>query len=623
MCGIVGMLLRRGDARSWHSTIRSATNMMARRGPDSDGFWSDDEACLLGFRRLSILDLAETGNQPMVTPDGRYALVFNGELYNFREIRKSLEARGTTFRSTGDAEVVLHALAQSGAAALASFNGMFALAFYDAHERRLLVARDHAGIKPLYVLRHPDGILFASQFDQVLSHPWARDRSIDPQWLDLYFNLGYLPPPATILEGAIAMEPGTWRTFDSSGLERHDRWFEFPKFPEPDLTGADAFDAVDGAVTAAVGRQLVSDVPVGVLLSGGIDSPLVAAKAQAAFGSDFRLPAFTLGTAGTAEDESADAARYAQALGLRHVVRHITSDDVLGLLDDVVTACSEPMDDFSIFPTAWVSRVAREEVPVVLSGDGGDDIFWGYPPRMITPLVPHAGSTAGRIRRGVDALLGRSSLQNRHDGARQLRIHRMVSRETLGRVLPGVRQSFPDLSLFDFDGGDVDTLARWLRWNEYSGHLLKVLQKVDRASMHASLEVRVPLLDREVLDVAARVDWRACVDIRTGIGKLPLRAALQRHTPFQTIAKRGFAVPMASWLRGPLRPLIDDLLLSRRDLLGVPFDRDALVRVVEAHQSEREESTNLLWRLLSLALWESRHYRRSMTPDRSTAVRIA
>ncbi len=623
MCGIVGMLLYRGDVRSWRPTIAAATDLMARRGPDRAGFWSDESACLLGFRRLSIIDLSDAGNQPMITPDGRYALVFNGELYNFRELRSSLEARGIAFRSTGDAEVVLHALAHAGADALDSFNGMFALAFYDSHERRLLLARDHAGIKPLYVLRHRDGILFASQFDQILSHPWARERSLDSYALELYFNLGYLPPPATILDGATALEAGSWSAFDSAGSERHGRWFEFPMYPEAELSGAAAVDAVDAAVTSAVRRQLVSDVPVGVLLSGGIDSPLVAAKAQAALGAGSQLPSFTLGTDGTAEDESADAARYATALGLRHVVRHITSADVLGLLDDVVTACSEPFDDYSIFPTASVSRLAREEVRVVLSGDGGDDIFWGYPSRMIEPLAPAASSMGTRIRRRIAAMLGPPS-PPRHTGATQLRIHRFVSRKALAAVLPGVRQSFPDLLLFNFEGGDVDTLAQWLRWNEYSGHLVKVLQKVDRASMHSSLEVRVPLLDREVLDVAARVNWRDCVDIRSRIGKRPLRAVLSRHVPFQTIAKRGFEVPMASWLRGPLRPLVDDLLLSRHELLGATLDRAELLGLVERHQVEREDSTTLIWRLLSLALWETRHYRRSLSvPDASTAIRIA
>ena len=594
------MFLKHGDPTSWEAEIAHATTLMMRRGPDRAGSWTSASGCVFGFRRLSTLDLSPSGDQPMVTADGRYALVFNGEVYNYRELRSSLENDGVVFRSTGDAEVVLHALARRGAAALDSFNGMFALAFFDTVDRRLLLARDHAGIKPLYLLRHRDGFLFASQFDQLLAHPWGRERSIDSTALDLYLNLGFLPAPHSMLDGASAIEPGTWVQCLANGETQSRRWFTFPQQPDATLHGREALDAVDDAVTTAVRRQLVSDVPVGILLSGGIDSPLVAAKARAALGRDVPLPAFTLGTAGSAEDESADAARYANALSLRHVVRHITSDDIRLLLDDVVTACSEPLDDYSMFPTALVSRVAREEVTVVLSGDGGDDLFWGYPSRMIEPLAESGSSF-------VDRLMGWKPRLT-HTGATQLRRQRFVAKEALSSVFPGIPLDLAELPLFTFEGGDVDAVARWIRWNEYSGHLVKVLQKVDRASMHASLEVRVPLLDRDVVDVAARIDWRACVDIDNRIGKLPLRAALRRHVPFQTVAKRGFEAPMSAWLRGPLRSMIDDLLLDRGVVAGRPFDREALRRVIDRHQTGERDSTTFIWRLLSLALWYGRHY---------------
>lgn len=599
MCGIVGMLLNGGDIARWEPEVRKSMDLMIRRGPDRGGTWSSATGCVLGFRRLAILDLTPAGDQPMATPDGRYALVFNGEVYNYRELRSALEARGARFRSTGDAEVVLEALARDGTKALASFNGMFALALYDAHDQRLLLARDHAGIKPLYVLRHRDGVLFASQFDQLVRHPWGTGRSLDRRALQLYLNFGYIPAPFAMLEGTIAIEPGTWLEVSANGEERAGRWFTFPVRPEADLRGREALDAVDAAVTSAVRRQLVSDVPVGVLLSGGIDSPLVAAKAQAIAGDGGQpMPAFTLGTQGSIEDESADAASYANALGLRHVVRHITSDDVLSLLDDVVSACSEPLDDYSIFPTALVSRMAREEVTVVLSGDGGDDLFWGYPTRMIEPLVPAHRTMADRV-------LGRNA-RKPHTGATQLRGQRFVARDSLASVFPDLQLEFTDLPLFAFDGGDADALASYIRWNEYSGHLVKVLQKVDRASMHSSLEVRVPLLDREVVDVAARIDWRSCVDLEHRIGKLPLRTALRRHIPFQTIAKRGFEVPMGAWLRGPLRPMIDAMLFARHDVMGLPMERAVLRDLVERHQSGEKDSTTFLWRILSLLLWEAR-----------------
>jgi asparagine synthase (glutamine-hydrolysing) len=589
VCGIVGTFVHEGGVERWREHIEHAMHRMTRRGPDASGFWSDGEYCAFGFRRLSILDLSDAGNQPMLARDGRYALVYNGEIYNFREIKQRLESRGVTFRSTGDAEVVLHALVEFGERALDLFNGMFALAFYDAGERRLLLARDHAGIKPLYVLQHREGIVFASQYDQILSHPWARSLSIDAGSLALYLHLGYVPPPHAVLAGTSAIQPGSYLIVDGSGRAESRRYFDFPRCPVPDLAAAAADEAVDAAIGAAVRRQLVSDVPVGVLLSGGIDSPLVAAKMQAAMPTS--IPAFTLAAGDRRLDESPDARRYADAIGLEHVVRPLGADDVIGMLPDVVDASGEPHDDYSAFPMAAISRAARERVTVVLSGDGGDDIFWGYPDRMIEPLRTFSNADT----------------DGRRAAAAHMRRQQFVDSRDLAAIFPFMPRLPADLTLFQYDGGGVDALAQWLRWNEFSGHLGRVLQKVDRASMHHSLEVRVPLLDREVIDVAARVDWRSCVDLQRTVGKLPLRRALNRHVGFQTEAKRGFTVPMSSWLRGPLRPLFEDVVLARQDLLGLPVDRAALASLFRRHLLHIANLPWLLWRLLSLALWESRH----------------
>jgi asparagine synthase (glutamine-hydrolysing) len=610
MCGIVGILSYRGNAEAWRGELLRSMQLMARRGPDDSGTWGN-ERCLFGFRRLSILDLSEAGNQPMLTPDGRYVLVFNGELYNFREIRARLERRGISFRSTGDAEVVLHALASDGVSALEQFNGMFALALYDTAEHRLLLACDHAGIKPLYFLSHPDGVLFASQYDQLLSHRWARERTVDQSALGSYLRIGYIPAPFALVERTAAVEAGTWISFDGHGTRHKGRYFSFPTNPVADLCGKEAFAAVDEAVTSAVRRQLVSDVPVGLFLSGGIDSPLVAAKAQYVAGAP--IPAFTLGTKGQPFDESPDAARYARALGLEHNVCNIAPTEVLSLIDDVVQAYNEPHDDFSIFPTTLISRFARQQVKVILAGDGGDDLFWGYPSRMLEPLRKSerilTSAIARTARRSLGTLRGHDSTEmTLSAGEEQLRHHAFVNLRSLSRVFPSLPEMPGEMTLFDFDEGDTQSLAKWMRWNEFTGHLGRVLRKVDRGSMHESLEVRVPLLDREVVDVAARVDWKSCLDLRTGLGKLPLRASLRRHLDCQTKQKRGFAVPMGNWLRGPLRPMFEDMILPRREMFGLALDASAIERIFTRHLARIEDSTWLLWRVLSLALWEGRHY---------------
>lgn len=611
MCGIVG-LFAPGGLAGWEEQLRAAMDAMARRGPDDQATWTDGRVCALGFRRLAILDLSPAGRQPMLTADGRCALVLNGEIYNFRALRRELEQHGDRFRSTGDAEVALLALARWGIGALDRFNGMFALAFYDAVERRLLLARDHAGIKPLYYLRAAEGFVFASQYDVILSHPWAAADVLDPARMSLYLHLGYLPSPFAPLRQSSSLEPGSWMTVGGDGRVDQGRYFSFPRHRVPDLAGAEAVEAVDAAVTAAVRRQLVSDVPVGVFLSGGIDSPLVAAKLRHAAPD---CPAFTLGTNGDEFDETPEATAYAEALGLPHSVRRLTPEDAFAMLDDVVAACGEPLDDYSLFPTMAVSQLARGSVKVALSGDGGDDLFWGYPGRMVPVLRRTLGSAAPprtlrsrwrRLRRWspwpAPPVLARASQV-------YLATHRFVREAWLHTVFPSLPAWPEQCTLFDQEDTGADALAQWIRWNEFTGHLTRVLLKVDRASMYHALEVRVPLLDREVVEVATRVSWRDCLDLAREEGKLPLRKALAREIPFQTRAKRGFTVPMSEWLRGVLRPVFEEMVLARTEIAGIPFDRAALRKQYRRHLSGKEDQRWGLWRLLSLSLWEARHVR--------------
>jgi len=610
MCGIVGELQFRPSAEAAAFDFTRLIDMMARRGPDDAGYWAD-EVCRLGFRRLAILDLSSAANQPMRDESGRYALLFNGELYNFRQLRAELERAGLVFHTTGDTEVVLKALMQWGRAALARFNGMFALGFYDARRRTLLLARDHVGIKPLYTLLTDDGLLFASQYDQLLAHPWANGLGVDAASLGLYLRLGYVPAPYGLLERTGMLEPGCWLEASADGCVSRGRYYAFPVNQEPDLRGEAAYEAVDAAVGEAVRRQMISDVPLGVFLSGGIDSPLVAAWAA----ETEHLKAFTIGTDGDIYDETATATRYAAALGLRHVVEQYTPDKALAWLEHVIAACGEPLGDYSIFPTLLVSGLARRDVTVMLSGDGGDELFWGYVHRFGAVLRlaegfrhPHAVRS---VRHGLSRLRGSNRRQNLRwptigdwYGAQ----HARLSEGALASLFDGLPPPPATFQLFQYDGWRQDETARWLRWNEMTGHLTRVLLKVDRASMYHSLEVRVPLLDREVINVAARVDWRSCLDLRRNLGKLPLRRALARHLDQQSQAKRGFTVPMENWLRGPLLPVFRDTVLGRPDVLGLPLDRPTLEGMLADHVAGRADHSLWLWSLLSLVLWSERYW---------------
>jgi len=612
MCGIVGEFSFSDQLSNTDWPV--LTQLMSWRGPDDGGFWTDDKRCVFGFRRLAILDLAPTGHQPMLTQDGRYAIVYNGEMYNFQTLRQDLERRGIRFRSTGDTEVVLYALAEWGKAALERFNGMFALSFYDSQEQRLLLARDHVGIKPLYYSYTAHGLAFASQYDQILAHPWSRNLPISLESLGLYLRQGYIPAPYALLKQTHMLEPGSWVEVDALGTLREGRYFSFPQYQQPDLYGEEAYEAVNAAIADAVKSQMISDVPIGTFLSGGIDSPLVAAKMRAARAD--AVPAFTIGLNGDPLDESVDAAVYAHELELQHHIEPITSAQALAMLDNVIAACGEPFADYSIFPTMLITQMARKQVTVILSGDGGDELFWGYSTRFGS--IIEKSSDFGQpqwIRTGRWAL---KKYLNLGDGYYNLRFpsigdwykakHFHLPDDWISSFFSQALPQPDDYSLFDFRGGDTEHTAQWVRWNEIVGHLTRVLLKVDRASMYHSLEVRVPFLDRDVIAVAARVDWRSCLNLETGIGKIPLRRSLSRHLQHQTMAKHGFEVPMAKWLHEDLRGAVYDALLSRKELLGLPFDSSAAARFFSQHLDNALDHSWGLWILLSLALWEKKHY---------------
>lgn len=614
MCGVCGIFHFSSHlpAHDQQNLITAMTDLMVRRGPDDDGFWQDGQ-CSFGFRRLAILDLSLAGHQPMLGHDGRYALVFNGEVYNFVEIRRELELLGIRFRSTSDTEVVLYALAEWGIRALERFNGMFALAFYDSLDKTLILARDHAGIKPMYYMKVQQGVVFASQYNQIIQHPWARGLAISQDALGLYLRFGFCPAPYGIVEQTHLLEAGCWMQFQANGLQTNGRFYEFPRFTSSILSGEKAVDALDDALGSAVLRQLISDVPVGVFLSGGVDSPLVAAYACRE--NPNPMLAFTIGVSNSGLDESQNARLYADELGLNQVLRQVDQFTALTLLDNVMQACSEPSADFSIFPALLVSQLASEYVKVALSGDGGDELFWGYPSRFATTLRLAKYFGYQQPRRITHIAL--KKFFNHGAATREIlwpnigrlyqKKHTLFAEEDLVSCFPELPNIPLEFDLFDYQRSDLDETAQWLRWNEFTLHLQRVLLKVDRASMYHSLEVRVPLLDKNVIMVASQVDWRSCLDLRTNQGKIPLRHALARYVKHQTPGKKGFTVPMRDWLMGPLHGLLQEKVLQKPDILGQPLNKLALQRVYKRMLAGDKHTAWGLWLLLSLVLWKETH----------------
>lgn len=615
MCGICGFYSMK-ETNSPDARIQDVFNMMQKmqhRGPDDSGTWYDNH-CVFGFQRLSILDLSPTGHQPKSSQDGRFVLVFNGEVYNFRELRHELEQQGFNFRSSGDAEVVLYALAYWGTSALERFNGMFALAFYDSKAKSLLLARDPAGIKPLYYLHSMKGLVFASQYNQVIQHPWAKDIPVSQDALCLYLRFGWIPAPYALIQDTHLLEAGSWLKIDRDGSIDQGKFFEFPKISTPVLKADQAVDALDEALDRSVKRHLISDVPVGVFLSGGIDSPLVAAKARQISGE--RMQAFTVGVADDpAMDESLAAEAYAKEIDLDFRLHTITTRSALDMLTEVVEASTEPTADFSIFPTLMVSQFASEQVKVVLTGDGGDELFWGYPGRFVPMLqqakyfrVPKFFRYAAIAQRKVFGV-GHATREVLYPTTGRLfqKKHTLFAENDLESLFPELTPLPGDFTLFNFTGTDLDETAQWLRWNEFTMHLQRVLMKADRASMHYSLETRLPLLDLEVIKIAAQTDWRSCLDLEARIGKIPLRKVLARHVTSQTKPKKGFTVPMHQWLQGPLQGLLQEKVISGQSIIGQSMDHKYLTKMNrQLLQGDRSKAWGL-WLLLSLVLWEEKH----------------
>lgn len=591
--------------------------LMTRRGPDDEGLWSDGKVCTMGTCRLAISDISPSGHQPMVSADGRYVLTYNGEVYNFPELRRELERHGMNFRSSGDTEVVLNALILWGTKALSRFNGMFALAFYDTGEQRLFLANDHAGIKPLYYLLSSRGAVYASQYDQLLQHPWSQNLPISEQALGLYLRLGYIPRPYAMLQNTYAIEPGSWIDITSQGVAKNVKYFVFPRSGNPQLHGPEANEACNAVITEAVRRQMRSDVPVGTFLSGGIDSPLVSAKLREATQNPFK--AFTIGTNLDNFDESPDARRYAQEMGIDHIIKELTLDQLTDLVHDAVEACGEPFADNSIFPMLALSRLARDDVKVALSGDGGDELFWGYAGRFGSVLehTSDFSSVHGGSRQKLDIqklfALGigqKNPLWPDSLGASYRMRATHIPEQWLRRIFKEVPRWPDEFQLYTHNSWETDETAQWLRWNEFTGPLRKILLKVDRGSMFHSLEVRVPFLDKEVVQLAMNVDWRSCLNVRRRMGKLPLRHALSRHVHHQSHFKRGFTISSEAGFRGPLRRMFEETVLSRKTILNLPIDGDVLREFFDRHLSGRADYGFGLWVILSLVLWEEKHFQR-------------
>ena len=608
MCGIAGFAGWPLGAEEAGRSVRAMCDAILHRGPDDSGYFVAPEVAL-GMRRLSIIDVAG-GQQPIGNEDGSVQVVFNGEIYNHHEVRRDLVGRGHRFRTRSDTETIVHLYEEMGEAFVERLRGMFAIALWDVRAKRLVLARDRVGIKPLSYWVTPDGIAFCSELRSLLALD-RFPRRLDDRGMAAFLSLGYVPDPLAAFAGVAKLPPGhvlTWSAERGVAVQRY--WT--PVVAEtPVVDEASAVERPRELLAAAVGSHLEAEVPLGAFLSGGLDSSTVVALM--ARGAAIEPHTFSIGFDDVAFNEAPHARRVAEAIGTRHT-ELVVRPDADRWIEGIVGIFDEPFADSSALPTYVVSWLARQHVTVSLSGDGGDELFGGYTRyldalrrptlpawgrsvlRAVGRALPHVAPGRGRLldraRSREAAYAGTVSFPLAPvDGG--MAAHRLVPRDG----------EFGDLLADAFAAAHARDFVSQMTLVDVATYLPgDILTKVDRVSMAVSLEARVPLLDHALVEFALALP--AGLKIRDGVGKQVFRRAIRGLVPPAVLdhPKLGFAVPVGAWFRGPLRHRLDRLSATDGGLYDV-LDRASVRRLVREHLMRRRDHSTALWRALVLQLW--------------------
>ena len=593
---------------------RRMSATLSHRGPDDDGTFVDAAVgTALGFRRLSVLDLSSAGHQPMRSHCGRYVLLFNGEIYNAGDLRRELarEDPNLAWRGHSDTEAFLAAVSARGvAAAVEASLGMFAFVVWDAVDRVLWLARDRLGKKPLYYASYGGRFAFASEPKAFLADP-EFPRDVDPVALGLYLRFGYVPAPWSIYRAARKLSPahcGVWNP-GSADLRLSRYWDPLAFARDPVTIGrAEAEETLEALLTDAVRRRLVADVPLGAFLSGGIDSSLVVALMRECSPAPVRT--FSIRFENRGFDEADHARSVARYLGTDHAEETCSAAAMLEVLPGIADHMDEPFADSSIVPTSVVARMARRHVTVALSGDGGDELFFGYPRYGAHANYAWLWNAPPGVRRTVAAAADRIPRRRFHRAAEALRdddpdvYKRLVGWWPDGEIRKMTGRAAPPFPVFDAPR-DVPAVARPPLQDLETYLPDDILTKVDRASMAVGLEVRAPLLDHRVVEWALRVppQWKR----RAGTTKWLLRRILHRRVPPKLVErpKMGYGVPLADWFRGPLRREMEDRLWSG-ELVALGLDPGPARALWGRFHSGRPARSDLLWSVYALMRWSER-----------------
>lgn len=641
MCGITGIWDRTlRSVRDLEGHISAMTETLSHRGPDDNGTWVDKKTGIaFGHRRLSILDLSPAGHQPMHSSCGRYSITFNGEIYNFRSLRQELESSGRGFKSDSDTEVILEAVSEWGLeAAVSRFIGMFAFGLWDNKEKLLYLVRDRVGKKPLYVFNTDGLTLFSSELKAVYSHPDFH-RDIDRAALTSFIRYLYVPAPKSIFRDTYKILPGHYAVITSDGRLNNRCYWDAERIVEDKLrnriniSDTEAMEQLEGLLKDAVSLRMISDVPLGAFLSGGIDSSTVVALMQTQSGIPVKT--FTIGFFEEGYNEADDAKAVARHLGTEHTEFYVTPEDALSVIPHLPEIYDEPFADSSAIPTFLVSKSARQHVTVALSGDGGDELFGGYNRyAMNSGLLGILLELPLTVRRSIASAISSVSpsmfdkignflprrLRHPYLGDKAHKVAGILKardpeefylylvspwRKPLDIVIGGT-ESGDRLSALQKDKITDDLLDNMMFWDLMTYLPDDIMTKVDRSSMRVSLETRTPFLDHRVIELS----WSLPQDMKMRDGKTKwlLRQVLHKYVPEKLIErpKMGFGMPIDSWLRGSLREWAESFLNEDRLKQEGFFNPAPIKKCWSEHLSGRKDWRYKLWGVLMFQAWKER-----------------
>ena len=630
MCGIYGYLSPTGTIDP--TILRRMGHPLKHRGPDDEGeviLDSSEVSVGLGHKRLSIIDLSPAGKQPMANEDETIWITFNGEIYNFREIRKELEGKGHKFRSHSDTEVIVHLYEELGTKCLERLNGMFAFALWDAKQKSLFLARDRTGKKPLHYCVHRGHFLFASEIKALLQHPLV-SREIDLKSLNKYLAYEYVPAPNSIFKAIKKLEPGYCLLFRGGAAVTSQYWdIPMEDYPISDRTEAQYIDELKELLERAVTARLeAADVPVGLFVSGGLDSGVVAAIARKAKET---LECFSIGFEEASFDESRYAQQVARSLGIKHHLKVFRAQEMLHMVERLPEILDEPLADPSILPLYLLSQFAAEHMKVVLSGDGGDELFAGYQTYQAHKLVTFYDALPGFVKESVKAFAFRLPVSHKYLSL-DFKIKQFLkgvgvssevrfflwrgafsNAERHALLRPEVRRELQNENAYE-------EIYRYVRKSGLTKELERILYlsmklylqdnnlvTVDRASMANGLEVRSPLLDRDVVDFVCRLPMEYKLNgLKT---KYILKKVAEELLPRNVVyrKKKGFGVPLAKWLTGELREFMLDYLSQERIERQGIFHYPCVSQLIDEQLTMKKDNRELLWTLLVFQTWYERY----------------